>query len=164
MYVNAKILFINILITTFTLTLFFPITFSENPSKAQLIGSFAITFYIFLFFMTLANLFMLAISFVTEDLIRKWTLGSHLLNEVIVRFFSLSFIPIIFSFAYSNEVGKILLMTLVTVLPYALLKTFFSGRIQKYNTGKIIATAFYYSIVILIALILLTTLMIGFIY
>ena len=161
---NFKVFIINVLIVTILLTIFFPFKFSENPGSVALIGGFAISFHIYLFFMVIANLFLSAISFVTDDVLQKLTSSRHLLIEVIIRFCILGFIPIIISLFISAEMNNLLLMTFVTVLPYALLKTCFSGRIQKYDTNKIMGNIYYYSLIILIALFVLTSLTFGFVY
>lgn len=161
---NFKVFIINVLITTILLTVFFPIKFSEESGGAEIIGGFAISFHIYLVFMVIANLYLSAVSFVTDEVIQKFTSNRHLLIEVIIRFCILGFFPIIIFLAYPKEEGNIIVMTLITVLSYTLLKTFFSGRIQKYDTNKIIGNIYYYSLVILIALFVLAILMIGFVY
>lgn len=72
--------------------------------------------------------------------------------------------PIIIFLAYSKEEGHFILMTLITTLPYVLLKTFYSSRVKKYNINKIMANIYYYSLVLLITLFVLATLVFGYIY
>lgn len=153
---------VNILISTIASAILFPFKFSEEAIGLIDLQFMAISFYIYLFLITLINLSILTISVLVDHFLSDFKVRINPAAVIVVRLCIYSISGYVFTYFLLKEPSAFRFILCSTIIIYSLMETVFSINVANFNKDKVFKEIFYYGMIAFCSLIIISTLMMGF--
>lgn len=154
---------INILLSTIASALVFPFNFSEKNIGMIDLQSIAISFYIYLFLITLINLSILTISVLVDHFLGNLQDRINPVAMIAIKLCIYSISGYIFTYFLLEETSAFRFIFCSTIITYSFMETVFSINFATFNKDKVFKELFYYGMIAFCSLIIISTLLMGFI-